>query len=170
MTMFKMVVAAAAVAASMVAAAPAVAADVKLASIRSNELVQQSPQFKAGQDKMKAEFERRANDLEAEAKKLAEDIKNFQKEAELLSAGDRARKEKDLNTRKIDFEYKGRQFQEERQTRERQLFADLMTKLKTEIEKVAKEQGIALVIENPVYTDPSLDITDAVLKRLQAGK
>lgn len=169
MMMFKTVFATAAVAASMLVAAPAMA-EVKLASIRSNELVQQSPQFKAGQDKMKAEFERRANDLEAEAKKLAEDIKNFQKEAELLSAGDRARKEKDLNTRKIDFEYKGRQFQEERQTRERQLFADLMTKLKTEIEKVAKEQGIGLVIENPVYTDPSLDITDTVLKRLQASK
>ncbi len=170
MMMVKTVFAAAAVAVSMLAAAPAMAADVKLASIRSNELVQQSPQFKAGQEKMKAEFERRANDLEAEAKKLAEDIKNFQKESELLSAGDRAKKEKDLNTRKIDFEYKGKQFQEDRQNRERQLFADLMTQLKTVIEKVAKEQGIGLVVENPVYAEPSLDITDTVLKRLQAGK
>lgn len=170
MMTYKTVFAAAAVAASMLAAAPAIAADVKLASIRSNELVQQSPQAKAGQEKMKAEFERRKNDLEAEAKKFGEDIKNFQKEAELLSAGDRARKEKELNTRKIDLEYKGRQFEEEFQTRMRQLNIDMMTKLRAEIEKVAKEQGIGLVIENPVYSDPSLDITDAVLKRLQAGK
>lgn len=167
--MFKTVLAAAALAATVFATAPAYA-ETKIAAIRSNELVQQSPQFKAGQDKMKQEFERRANDLEAEAKKFGEDVKGFQKEAELLSAGDRAKKEKDLNTRKIDLEYKTRQFQEERTTRERQLFAEMMGKIKTVIEAVAKEQSIALVIENPVYAEAGLDITDEVLKRLQAAK
>lgn len=167
--MFKTVLAAATLAATVFATAPAYA-EVKIAAIRSNELVQQSPQFKTGQDKMKQEFERRANDLEAEAKKFGEDVKGFQKEAELLSAADRAKKEKDLNTRKIDLEYKTRQFQEERTTRERQLFAEMMGKIKTVIEAVAKEKGVSLVIENPVYAEAGLDITDEVLKRLQAAK
>lgn len=168
--MFKTVLAAATVAVSLIAVEPALAQSGKVAALRSNELVQQSPQFKAGQEKMKQEFERRANDLEAEAKKLAEDIKAFQKEAELLSAADRARKEKDLNTRKIDFEYKSRQFQEERTNRERQLFTEMMGKIKVVIEQVAKEHGASIVIENPVYADPGVDITDQVLKRLQATK
>ena len=167
--MFKTVIAAAALAASVLATAPAFA-EAKIAAIRSNELVQQSPQFKASQEKMKQEFERRANDLEAEAKKFGEDIKGFQKEAELLSAADRAKKEKDLNTRKIDLEYKTRQFQEERTTRERQLFAEMMGKIKTVIEQLAKEKGISLVIENPVYAEAGLDVTDEVLKRLQTAK
>ncbi|MEC9363453.1 MAG: OmpH family outer membrane protein [Sinimarinibacterium flocculans] len=169
MTMFKTVFAAAAVAASVFAATPALAQTLKIASIRSNELLQQSPQFKASQEKMKQEFERRANDLEAEAKALGEDIKTFQREAELLSSADRARKEKDLNTRKIDFEYKTRQFQEERQTRERQLFAEMMGKIKGIIEVVAKEEGVTMVIENPVYAADDFDITDKVLKRLQSA-
>lgn len=153
-----------------VTALGAEAADMKIATIRSNELVQGSPQFKAGQDKMRAEFERRAKDLEAEAKKLAEDIEAFKKEAELLSAADRAKKEKELNTRKIDFEYKGRQFQEERANRERQLFGDMMGQIKKVIEAVAKEKGLSVVIENPVYAEPSADITDEVIKRLQPAK
>ncbi len=163
-------IAGAALAASMLMAGPAMAQIEKIATIRSNELVQQSPQFKTGQDKMKQEFERRANDLQAEAKKLAEDIDSFKKEAELLSAGDRAKKEKDLNTRKIDFEYKSRQFQEERQNRERQLFVEMMGKIKGVIDDVAKERGLMVVIENPVYSDDALDITDEVLKRLKASK
>lgn len=167
--MFKTVLAAAALAATVFATAPAYA-EAKIAAIRSNELVQQSPQFKTGQDKMKQEFERRANDLEAEAKKFGEDVKGFQKEAELLSAADRAKKEKDLNTRKIDLEYKTRQFQEERTTRERQLFAEMMGKIKGVIEAVAKEKGVSIVIENPVYAEDGLDITAEVLKRLQAAK
>lgn len=151
-----------------VAATPALAQ--KIATIRSSELVQQSPQFKAGQDKMRAEFERRANDLEAEAKKLAEDIKNFQKSADLLAGPDRAKQEKDLSTRKVDFEYKSRQFQEERQTRERQLFQDMMVRIKTVIEQVAKERQVDIVVENPVFVAPGNDLTDDVLKRLQAAK
>lgn len=150
-----------------VSAWTAQAAEMKVATIRSSELVQGSPQFKTGQDKMRAEFERRAKDLEAEAKKLAEDIEGFKKEAELLSAADRAKKEKELNTRKIDFEYKGRQFQEERSNRERQLFGEMMGQIKKVIEGVAKEKGLSVVIENPVYADPSTDITDEVLKRLK---
>lgn len=169
MKMFKTVFAAAAVAATVFAATPVLAQTLKIASIRSNELLQQSPQFKVSQEKMKQEFERRANDLEAEAKALGEDIKIFQREAELLSSADRARKEKDLNTRKIDFEYKTRQFQEERQTRERQLFAEMMGKIKGVIEAVAKEQGVTMVIENPVYAIDEFDITAEVLKRLQAA-
>lgn len=155
---------------ALLAAAPASAQAMRIATIRSTELVQSSPQFKAGQDKMKAEFERRATELEAEAKKLAEDIKNFQKSSDLLAAADRAKQEKDLNTRKIDFEYKSRQFQEERTTRERQLFADMMTRIKSVIEAVAKERGIDLVVENPVYAAPSVDITADVLTRLQSAK
>ena len=169
MTMFKTLVAAAAVAASLFAATP-VFAEVKIAAIRSNDLLQQSPQFKASQEKMKQEFERRATDLQAETKKFEEDVKAFQREAELLSSSDRARKEKDLNTRRIDLEYKTRQFQEERVTRERQLFAEMMNQIKGVIEQVAKEQSVSMVIENPVYTEAQYDITTEVLKRLQSLK
>lgn len=140
----------------------------KVATIRSSELAAQAPQFKAMQDKLKAQFERRQNEFEAEMKKFQEDGKNFQKEAELLSAADRAKKEKDLNTRRIDIEYKGRTLQEEFQRSREQMLVETMGKLKTVIEAVAKEKGVSVVLENPVYATPDIDITDDVLKRLQA--
>jgi outer membrane protein len=155
-------------AAAGLASAPAFA-ETRIATLRANDLVQQSPQFKAGQDKMKAEFERRANDLEAEVKKLQEDAKKFQKEGDLMSPADRAKAEKDLNTRKIDFDYKSKQFQDERTNREHQLFTDMMAGIKTVIESVAKEKQLDVVIENPVYSVPSIDITDEVLARLKAS-
>lgn len=148
-------------------AAPA-AAQGKIATIRIAELVQKSPQFKAGADKMKAEFERRKNELETDAKKLADDIKNFQKQADLLSSADRAKQEKDINTRKIDFEYRQRQFQEDFQTRDRQLTQEMMVKIKGVIEQVAKEKGFDAVVQDPVWASAAVDLTGEVLKRLQA--
>ncbi|HEY0975215.1 MAG TPA: OmpH family outer membrane protein [Solimonas sp.] len=140
----------------------------RIATIRSSDLASQAPQFKAMQDKLKSQFERRQNEFEAEMKKFQEDGKNFQKEAELLSAADRAKKEKDLNTRRIDLEYKGRTLQEEFQKSREQLLVETMGKLKTVIEAVAKEKGVSVVLENPVYATADVDITADVLKRLQA--
>jgi len=154
---------------ALMATNAASAADTKILTIRAGEIVQQSPQFKAGADKIKAEFDRRRNEIEADAKKLAEDIKKFQKEADIMSGADRAKQEKDLNTRKIDFEYKQRQFQEDFTNRDRQLTTEMMTKIKAVITQVAKEKGADVVVQDPVYSSDAIDITAEVLKRLQAA-
>lgn len=143
-----------------------VLAEVKIATVRANLLVAQSPQYKALEAKMKADFERRANELQAEGKQLEADLKKFQQEADLMSPQDRAAKEKDLQTRQIDFGYKRRQLQEDVQTRERELTQKMMDEIKGVIESVAKEQGVSVVLQDPVYAADGVDITDEVLKRL----
>lgn len=143
-------------------------ADVKIATIRVGDVVQQSPQFKAGADKIKAEFDRRKNDLEADMKKFQADAAKYQKEGQLMSPADQAKTEKDLTARQVDLQYKQRQFQEDFQNRDRQLTGDMMNQIKGVIEKVAKEKGVDAVLQDPVYATDAVDITDDVLKRLQA--
>jgi len=154
---------------STLAIAQPVLAQTKIVAIRAAELVQQSPQFKAGAEKMKAEFDRRKNEIEADAKRFVDDAKKFQKEADLLSAADRAKQEKDLNTRRVDLEYKQRQFQEDFANRDRQLTTEMMAKIKGVIVQVAKEKGADLVIQDPVYAADAIDITAEVLQRLQVS-
>lgn len=151
--------------AAAAATAPAWA-QAKVATIRSIDLLRDAPQMKSANEKMKAEFEKRQKDLDAERKKLEEDVKKFQREADTLSAQQRANSEKDLNTRKIDFEYKARQLGEAVQTREQELRRELQAKFAKAIEEVAKERGLELVLQDPVYAAPSIDITEEVLKRL----
>lgn len=144
-------------------------ADTKIATIRVGDVVQQSPQFKAGADKIKAEFDRRKNDLEAEMKKFQADATKYQKEGSLMSPADVAKTEKDLSARQVDLQYKQRQFQDDFKARDTQLTTDMMNKIKDVIEAVAKEKGVDAVLQDPVYATPAVDITDAVLKRLQAA-
>lgn len=153
---------------ALLAAAPAMA-QTKIASIRAAELVQQSPQFKAGADKIKAEFDRRKNELEAEAKRFVDDAEKFKKERDLLSAADLAKREKDLSSRQVDLQYKQRQFQEDFANRDRQLTTEMMAKIKGVIMQVAKERGADLVVQDPIYASEAVDITAEVLKRLQAS-
>ena len=161
---------AAAVLAVSATAAHAQALAPKIAVVRSADVVRDSAQFKTAESKMKGEFEKRKNDLEAQAKAFGDDVKAYQRDGDTLSADQRAKKEKDLNARQVDLQFAQRKFQEDLANRDRELTQDMMSKIKTVIVSIAKEKGITLVVQDPVYSDDSIDITADVLKRLNAGK
>lgn len=160
---------AAAVLAASATVAHAQALAPKIAVVRSADVVRDSAQFKAAESKMKAEFEKRKNDLEAQAKAFGDDVKAYQRDGDTLSADQRAKKEKDLNARQVDLQFAQRKFQEDLANRDRELTQDMMSKIKTVIVAISKEKGITLVVQDPVYSDDSIDITADVLKRLNAG-
>ncbi len=144
-------------------------AEMKIISIRFADIVQAAPLFKSGQNQFKTEFEKRKTDLETEARKLQEDAKKFQREGDVMSSDARAKTEKDLQTRKIDFDYKQRQLQEDAQKRERELYDKVMNSIKAVVIEVAKEQNADIVLQDPVYAAAGIDVTDQVIKRLQAA-
>ncbi|MBI3171903.1 MAG: OmpH family outer membrane protein, partial [Hydrocarboniphaga effusa] len=65
--------------------------------------------------------------------------------------------------------FKARQMSEQVQAREQELRRELQAKFAKAIEEVAKEKGIELVLQDPVYAAPAIDITDEVLKRLSSS-
>jgi len=147
-----------------------VAAAGTIVSIRAADVVQGSPQFAAGQAQLKTEFEKRKSDLEAEGRKLADDADAFNRDKNVMSADQRAKTEKDLQSRQIDFQYKKQKYQEDFSKRDRELTDGLMGRVKAVIEAVAKEKGADMVIQDPVYATPAVDITDEVLAKLKAAK
>ena len=154
---------------ALMAGAATAQADAKIVVVRSSDVVRDSVQYKAAENKMKAEFEKRKNDLEAQAKSFADDVKVYQRDADSLSPDQRAKKEKDLNARQVHLNFAQRKFQEDLQNRDRELTQDMMNKIKDVITAVAKEKGATLVVQDPVYADVSIDITADVLKKLNAG-
>jgi len=149
---------------------PGLASAQKVGFIRANELVQQSPQYQAAEERMKADFESRAAALQSEASKLEEDIKKFQKESDLLAPADRESKQQELQTRQNDFALKNRQFREDVSNREQELLEEMMVEIRSVIETVARRRGLDIVVSDPVYAAPEHDLTDAVLKELLKDK
>lgn len=152
--------------AMLLALAPGLANAIEIGTVRAQELVQKSPQYERAEQRMKEDFERRASALQEEASALEEDIQKFQQEADLMSASDREAREQELTTRQNDFQLKQRKFRQDVSNRERELFQELMGEIRGVIEDVARERGLDLVVPDPVYAAPSLDLTDAVLKEL----
>ncbi len=155
---------------ALFAAATAAQAETKIVVVRSADVVRDSNQFKAAESKMKAEFEKRKTDLETQGKAFGDDVKNYQRDADTMSADQRAKKEKDLNARQVDLNFAQKKFQEDLANRDRELTTDMMGKIKDVITAVAKEKGADIVVQDPVYSSATVDITADVLKRLNAGK
>lgn len=141
-------------------------APVKIAVVRSADVIRESPLYKQAEAKMKAEFERRSKDIQETGRKLEEEIKKFQREADTLSTDARAKAEKDLNSRRIDLQTAERKFREDAANRDRELTQDLMGRVKEAIQQVAKEKGMDLIVQDALYVSPALDITNDVLKKL----
>lgn len=143
-------------------------AEVRIATIQSQRLIKESPQYKKMEAQMKADFERRAKELEQDGKQLSEDLQAFKRNADVMSGAERARTEKDLNTRRIDFNYSERKFREDVAAREKELAQKLMNQISEVIESVANEGKYDLVLQDPVFASDAVDVTGEVLKRLEA--
>ena len=147
------------------ASAPA-AAESKIAVINAPVLLRDAPQVQAADARFKAEFQKREDELKSEAKKLSDDDKKFQREGDTLSAQQRANTAKDLYTRKTDFELKQRAFAEQAQARNSELQREVLEKVNQAIVEVSKEKGLDVVVRDPAFANPALDITADVLAKL----
>lgn len=150
--------------------AASAAPPLKIAVINVEKLVTNSPQYTQAQAQIKAEFEKRGNDLQAKGKQLAQDVDTFQKNADVMTPDDRVKKENDLLTRRNDLKYQEQKFQQDFQGRNQQLSQQVMDKLKSTIVKVAQKDGYTLVLQDPIYADGGFDITDQVLAQLKNDK
>ena len=147
-------------------ASGAASAELKVGTLRVEDVLRQSPQFKAGEERMRNEFEKRQKDFEAEVKKFQTDAEKFAKEKDLLSPADRAAREKTLSSTQVDLGYKKQQLQTDVQDLDRKLMQDLQVKIKSVIDQIAKDKSLDLILRDPIYASDALDITDEVLKAL----
>jgi len=145
------------------------AAETKVAVVRFDDAVRASPQYKAADKKMSDEFTKRKNDLEAQGKQFDEDVKKFNRDRDIMSPDARTKTEKDLSVRQVDLNQATRKFQEDAASRQRDLTNEVVGKVRDAIVAVAKEKSYDVVIQDPIYSSSAIDITDEVLKRLNAA-
>ncbi len=146
-------------------AAPA-AADPKIAAINFPGLLRDAPQVKSAEQKFKIEFDKRDQDLQAERKKFQDDFKKAQRDADTMSAAQKAAAEKEFFNRKSDLDLKDRQLSEEAAARNQELQRGFYEQIGKALELVVKEKGLDLVVRDPAFVAPGMDITADVLKKL----
>lgn len=155
---------------SVVAALPATGAEVKIAVVDFQKLAVESPQGKAVQESMRAEFAPRQRTLAAQEQAVKAKEDKLQKDGATMSEDQRARAEKELRDSARDFERAKSEAQDDFNARRNEALSRLQRTIIEEVRTYGKAQNYDLILDQGgvIYNASATDITPAVLSALQA--
>jgi len=167
MSLWRAVVLAGVVALST-AAAP-VWADLKIGVVNYAKLMQESPQAKAAQDALRAEFAGKQKELQTQQQALKSKEDSLQRDQATMSGEQRSAAERELRDGNRELSLKVNQYQDDFNARQNEELSKLQKTLVEEVQNYAQSQKFDLVLaDGVIFAAPVLDITPQVLSALQA--
>ncbi len=151
--------------ASAFAAAPALA-ETRIGFVNTEKLLREAPSSVAAQKKLEREFAPRQQELQKHAKQ-ARDLKEaLDKDSVTMSETERKNKERDLGNLSRDLQRQEREFREDLNQRRNEELGQIQEKARKVIQEIAKAEKFDLIVEQAVFVDAKIDITDRVMKTL----
>ena len=161
--------AAALAAAALCAAAPAMAQEARIAAVNSERILRDSQPAKAAQVKLEQEFSKRDRELQDMAQKIKAMADKLDKDTAVLADADRQRRQREVADLDREFQRKQREFREDLNQRRNDELAQVLERANRVIRQIAEQRKYDLIVQEAVYVNPRIDITDDVMKALNAG-
>jgi outer membrane protein len=161
--------AAAVAAAALCAAAPAMAQEARIAAVNSERILRDSQPAKAAQVKLEQEFSKRDRELQDMAQKIKAMADKLDKDTAVLADSDRQRRQREVADLDREFQRKQSEFREDLNQRRNDELAQVLERANRVIRQIAEQRKFDLIVQEAVYVNPRIDITDDVMKALNAG-
>ncbi|HRH05978.1 MAG TPA: OmpH family outer membrane protein, partial [Burkholderiaceae bacterium] len=111
--------------------------------------------------------EKELNDLGIQIKAAADKL---DKDAPTLSESQKTARQKQIVDQDRDFQRKRREFQEDLSARKNEELQQVLERANKVVKQVAETEKYDLVLQEVVYINPKHDMTEKVLKALNAAK
>jgi outer membrane protein len=159
--------------ASLVAAAfftPHVQAqETKLGFVNTERIFREAATAKQAQAKLEQEFSKREKELVDIGNTLKQASERFEREAPTLSESQRTARQKQLIDQDREFQRKRREFQEDLNARKNEEQQIVVERANRAVKQVAEAEKFDVIFQEAVYIHPKLDITDKVIRALNAS-
>jgi outer membrane protein len=151
-------------------ALPALAGDFRVGYVDVERILRESAPAVQASQRIEKEFAPR----EAAINKLAAQVQSLQdsldKKGAKLSNPERHVRERELSNLSAELQRQQREFREDLNQRKNEEYAVLLERANKVIQTIAERGNYDLVLQEAVYRNPRLDITDQVLKALAKEK
>ena len=145
-------------------------ADFKAGFININRVISEANASKAAQTRLEQEFSKRNKELSALGDNLKRGSDAFERDAPTMSESQRVTKQRDLVEQDREFQRKSREFQEDLGNRKNEELAKVLDQANKIVQQVAEAEQYDVILQEAVYVNPKHDITDKVIKALNAAK
>jgi len=148
---------------------PVSAQEFKAGFVNINRIFSDADSAKALQAKLEKEFVQREQELVKQGEVLQAAKVKFEREAPTLSESQRITRQRQLTDQSRDFERKGVDFQEDLAARKNEYLNQVLERANVVVKQVAEAEQYDVVLQEAVYMNPKHDITDKVIKAMNAG-
>lgn len=145
------------------------AQEFRIGFISTDRIFKEASTAKAAQTKLEQEFSKREKELVDLGATLKSSADKFEREAPTLAESQRVQRQKQLIEQDRDFQRKRREFQEDLNSRKNEELQQVLERANKVVKQVAESEKYDLILQDAVYVNPKHDITDKVLKVLNAA-
>ena len=147
----------------------AYAQELKLGVVNSDRILRDSTPARAAMQKLEAEFSKRDKDLQDMGARLKSSAERFEKDAPVMTETDRLRRQREMADMDREFQRKQREFREDFNQRRNEELQALLERTNRIIRQIAEQEKYDLIVQEAVYFNPRIDITEKVLRTLNSG-
>ena len=146
----------------------AAAQELKIGYVNSDRVLRDAVPAKAAQAKLEAEFSKREKDLTELANRLKAASDRLDKDGPTLGEAERSRRQRELVDQDRELQRKRREFQEDLSQRKNEELAGVVERTNRVIKQIFETEKYDLILQEAVFWSPKVDITDKVIKALNA--
>lgn len=146
------------------------AEDFRVGFVNTDRIFREANTAKASQAKLEQEFARREKELNELGTALKAASEKFERDAPTLAEGQRGTRQKALIDQDREFQRKRREFQEDLNSRKNEELQQVLERANRVVKQVAEQEKYDLILQEAVYINPKHDITEKVIRALNATR
>jgi outer membrane protein len=167
---FKLAILSAVISASAFAPLAAQAQTLKIGFVNTERILRDSTFAVQAQKRLEGDFSKRQKELESLAAKVRADAVKLDKDSITLPESEKVRRQRELAEADREFQRKRREFDEDLAQKKSQLVGELVERANKVIRELAERENYDIILQEAVYANKRIDVTDKVLQRLDGGK
>jgi outer membrane protein len=151
------------------AGAAASAQEFKVGIVNLDRIFREANTSKAAQAKLEQEFSKREKDIADLGGQIKAQSEKLERDAPTLSESQRNTRQRQLVEQDREFQRKRREFQEDLNSRKNEELQLVIERANRVVRSLAEAEKFDLILQEAVYVNAKHDITDKVIKALNAG-
>jgi outer membrane protein len=145
-------------------------AGARIGAVNVDKVFNESNIAKQSQARIEKDFSKRQNDIREAAGKIKAAAEKLERDAPVINETERIRRQRELAEQDRELQRKQREFTEDLNQRNFEERAKIAEKANIALKQVAEQKKLDIIVQDPPYANPKIDVTDDIIKALNSQK
>jgi outer membrane protein len=145
-------------------------AGMRIGAVNVDKVFNESDMAKQSEARLEKDFSKRQAELRDGIQKIKQAAEKLDKDGAVMSEAERTRRQRELAEQDRELQRKQREYNEDLNQRNFEERAKIVAKANIALKQVAEQKKLDVIIQDPAYANPKIDVTDDVIKVLNSLK